>query len=49
MGKVYKFSYQLVGEYHYPLFTKMSISTLLIKLCTSIVDIVPIYGCIVFK
>jgi len=49
MGKVYNCLYQLVGEYHYPLFTKMSVSTLLTKLCTFIMDIVHTYGYIVFK
>lgn len=49
MGKVYNFFYRLVGQHHYFLFTKMSISTFLTKLCTSILDIVPICGSITLK
>jgi hypothetical protein len=49
MGKVYNFFYQLVGQHHYFLFTKMSISMFLTKLCTSILEIVPICGSITLK
>jgi hypothetical protein len=49
MGQVYNFLYQLVREHHYLLFIEMCISTFLTKLCTTIMDILPIYGRIVFK
>jgi hypothetical protein len=49
IGKVYNFLYELVREHHYLLFTKMCISTFFTKLCTTIMDILPIYGRMVFK
>ncbi len=40
---MYNFFYQLVGKYHYPLFTKMRVFASLRKLCTSMLDIVPMW------
>jgi hypothetical protein len=45
MGNVYNFLYQRVREYQYPLFTRMCIYAFGTKLCTSIMDNIPIYGC----